>query len=242
MDTLSYVKKPEVLAIIPARGGSKGIPGKNIKDLAGKPLIAYTIDAAHSSKYITRTVLSTEDVAIKKVALSLGVEVIDRPAFLAQDETKTAPVMLDVIEQLEKQDYFPDVVILLQATCPLRDSKQIDEAFEIFLNPSCNCDSVFAVKRIGTSHAIWKKLHDDTYEGLYDYRNRPRRQDIDKHFDLLVETGSIYIVKTDVMKKVKDFIGEKPQVYYSPSSIDIDTLKDFEKVETILNCPPNCQI
>ena len=86
----------EVLAIIPVRGGSKGIPGKNIKPLAGKPLVAYTIEAAHNSKYITRTVVSTESSKIKDVCLALGAEVIDRPEELARDETKTAPVLLQV--------------------------------------------------------------------------------------------------------------------------------------------------
>lgn len=107
----------EVLAIIPVRGGSKGIPGKNIKPLAGKPLVAYTIEAAHNSKYITRTVVSTESSKIKDICLALGAEVIDRPEELARDETKTAPVLLQVVESLEKQGYKPDVVILLQATC-----------------------------------------------------------------------------------------------------------------------------
>ena len=93
----------EVLSIIPVRGGSKGIPGKNIKLLAGKPLVAYTIEASLKSKYITRTVVSTEDTKIKSVSESFGAEVIDRPAELAQDETKTAPVMLQVLDALEKQ-------------------------------------------------------------------------------------------------------------------------------------------
>jgi CMP-N-acetylneuraminic acid synthetase len=83
----------EILAIIPVRGGSKGVPGKNIKLLAGKPLVSYTIDAAKNSKYITRTIVSTEDPKIKETVLSYGgAEVLDRPSELAQDETKTAPV------------------------------------------------------------------------------------------------------------------------------------------------------
>lgn len=97
----------EILAIIPARGGSKGIPGKNIKPLAGKPLIAHTIEASLKSKYITKTVVSTEDSRIKTVALDFGAEVVDRPAELAQDETKTAPVLLQVLEELEKTGYKP---------------------------------------------------------------------------------------------------------------------------------------
>ena len=223
----------EVLAIIPARGGSKGIPNKNIKMLAGRPLIDYTIKAGQGSKYITRTVLSTESEKVKEVALQCGVEVIDRPAELAQDETKTIPVLIQVVEELKKrEDYFPDAVILLQATCPLRDSKQIDEAFEIYLNS--DCDSVFAVKREGWTHSAWRKNpRSGKMEALYDYRNRPRRQDTSEHYELYRETGSIYIIDTKVMFEVNDFIGKNPAIYISPS-IDIDTPEDFDTIEKII--------
>ncbi len=230
----------EILAIIPVRGGSKGIPGKNIRPLAGKPLLAHTVDAAFNSKYITRTVVSTEDAKIKEVAKALSAEVVDRPVELAQDETKTAPVLLQVVDFLEKQEnYVPDVVILLQATCPLRNAKELDEAIELFLSlKDKGCDSVFAAKQIGTTHAKWRKspscVSEPCYECLYDYRNRPRRQDTDKHFPMYVETGATYIIKTDVLKKVKDFIGEKPELYLNGSVLDIDNPKDFEKAEEVI--------
>lgn len=224
----------EVLAIIPARGGSKGIPGKNIKILGNRPLIDYTIKASHNSKYITRTILSTEDQEIKRTAISCGCEVLERPAELAKDETMTIDVMIDVVETLERvESYSPEVVILLQATCPLRDENQIDEAFEIFLNK--DCDSVFAAKPNGLTHARWRENHDGTYQALYDYRTRPRRQDIHRHYNLWCETGSVYIVRTDIMKKVHDFIGERPEIYKSPASVDIDSLADFDKVLNILH-------
>lgn len=222
----------EVLAIIPARGGSKGIPGKNIKMLAGKPLVAYTIEASLKSKYITRTIVSTEDSKIKDVALAFGAEVSDRPIELAQDETKTAPVMLQVVDELEKTGYKPDVVILLQCTSPLRDEHQIDEAFEQFLNT--DCDSVFGARRIGWTHALWRRNLNGKMEGLYDYRNRPRRQDVDKHLDMFCETGAIYIIKTDVFKEVKDFIGKNPDVYLNGRAGDIDTPEDFENTAKVI--------
>src|SRR5574344_1985713 len=224
----------EVLAIIPARGGSKAIPYKNIKPLNGKPLIYYSIEAAKHSKYITRTVLSTEDKKIKEIANSLGCEVIDRPIELAQDTTKTAPVLLQVVDYLEKnENYKPDVVILLQATCPTRDTKQIDDAFKLFLSDK-NCDSVFGVFDSGKTHALWRENLDGSLTGLYDYRNRPRRQDEDKHMRLLCETGSVYIIKTNVMKEVQDFIGKTPKPFIIKNSVDIDTSDDFKKVEEIL--------
>ncbi len=222
----------EILAIIPARGGSKGIPGKNIKPLAGKPLIAYTIEASLKSKYITRTVVSTEDGRIKEAALAFGAEVVDRPAELAQDVTKTAPVLLQVLDELEKTGYKPDITVLLQCTCPLRDEKQIDEAFELFFNS--DCDSVFAARPMGVTHALWRKNLDGTYEGLYDYRHRPRRQDTDLHLPMYCETGATYIIRTDVLKEVKDFIGKKPEVYLNGAIGDIDAPSDFEYAEKAL--------
>lgn len=223
----------EILSIIPARGGSKGIKRKNIKLLGGIPLVAHTINASLKSKYITRTCVSTEDAEIKDVCLSYNAEVIDRPLELAKDETKTSPVMLDVLKQLkDKENYTPDVVVLLQATCPLRTEKHIDEAFELFFENK-NCDSVFAAIEYGVTHATWRMTPDESHkmECLYDYRNRPRRQDTHLHYKMFVETGSIYIVKTDVMLKVKDFIGENPKVYKDPTFLDIDTEADFEKAQ-----------
>ena len=223
----------ELLAIIPARGGSKGIPRKNIKLLKGRPLIWYTIQAALNSKYINRVILSTEDEEIAQVAHECGAEISWRPVELAQDETKTAPVLVDVINQLEKINYRPDVVVLLQATCPLRDAEKLDEAIELFLsNPTC--DSVFTVKKEGWTHSLWRENHDGSPFGLYDYRNRPRRQDEKQHYNLMRETGETYIVKTDVLMKVKDFIGEKPIFHVVDSSIDIDTEEDFKKAEELL--------
>ena len=227
----------EILAIIPVRGGSKGIPGKNIKPLANRPLVAYSIDAAKNSKYVTRTVVSTESAKIKQVAQDLGAEVIDRPLELAQDETKTAPVLLQVLDYLKQnEDYEPDIVVLLQATCPLRDSKELDEAFELFFECGKDgCDSVFAGKILGTTHAKWRQNPDSgEYECLYDYRNRPRRQDKDRHFPMLRETGATYIVKTSVMKEVKDFIGKNPRVYFGGTCVDIDTVEDFENAARII--------
>lgn len=230
----------EILAIIPVRGGSKGIPGKNIKPLAGRPLLAYTVDAALGSKYVTKTVVSTESPEIKKVAKSLGAEVLDRPSELAQDETKTAPVLLQVVDELEKTEgYKPDVVVLLQATCPLRDSKELDEAIELFIkNQDKDIDSVFAAKFIGSTHSKWRKSPEcetePYYECLFDYRNRPRRQDTDKHYPMYTETGATYIIKTEVMKEVKDFIGKKPELYTEGSLTDIDTPEDFDTAAKII--------
>ena len=115
------MENKKVLAIIPARGGSKRLPKKNIKLLDGKPLIAHTIDFAINSQVINKVILSTESEEIAAIAKKYGADVLMRPDELAQDTTKTAPVMLHVVEELEKQGYVPDIVILLQPTCPVRE-------------------------------------------------------------------------------------------------------------------------
>jgi len=119
--------KPEILAIIPVRGGSKGIPRKNIKPIAGKPLLTWTIEEAQKSRYISRLIVSTEDREIAEVARGTGVEVIGRPMELAEDATPMPPVFLHAIDTLwQKEKYSPDIVLTLQVTCPLRKVKHID--------------------------------------------------------------------------------------------------------------------
>src|SRR5574344_220585 len=121
----------EVLAIVPARGGSKGIPRKNIKLLNNRPLIYYSIKAGQDSKYVTRTVVSTEDEEIKQVALrDCGCEVVDRPMELAVDTASTIVVLQQVVKSLEeKENYHPDVVVLLQATD--RKSTRLNSSHQI---------------------------------------------------------------------------------------------------------------
>lgn len=223
----------EILAIIPARGGSKSIKRKNIKPILGKPMVYYSIEACQKSKYITRFVVSTEDLEIKEICKSFGAEVIDRPIELAQDETKTAPVMLHVAEELEKHGYKPDYVVLIQPTSPFRTAEFIDNAFDYLFNQK-ECDSCFSGFHVGLTHGRWKELHNGSFEALYDYRNRPRRQDSECHHNLLCENGAFYAVKYDTFKKVKDFIGENPCIFLSDINFDVDEPSDFEHAEEVL--------
>jgi len=225
----------EILSIIPARGGSKGIKRKNIKLINNKPLIAYSIEASLKSKYITKTVLSSEDDEILEIAQKYGAETLKRPQELAQDETKTAPVMLQVIEELEKINYKSEYVVLLQPTSPLRDENYIDCAIEYYFKKlKKGYDSCFSGFDIGYTHSKWKILHDNKLECLYDYRTRPRRQEVDEHYQMVQENGAFYILPTETLKKVKDFIGYNPAIYITDKMIDIDTIEDFEKVEEIV--------
>ena len=225
----------EILSIIPARGGSKGIKRKNLKPILNKPLVAYSIEASLKSKYITKTVVSSEDEEIMEVSKKYGAEVIKRPMELAQDVTKTAPVMLQVLEELEKQNYKADYVVLLQPTCPLRDEEYIDKAFDFYFeNLKKGYDSCFSGFSMGYTHAKWKELHDGTWQGLYDYRTRPRRQETEDHYKMICENGAFYALKWDTLKEVKDFIGYNPIPYITPRMVDIDTPEDFLKAEEML--------
>ena len=225
----------EILSIIPARGGSKGIKRKNLKPILDKPLVAYTIEASLESKYITRTIVSSEDSEILEVSKKYGAEIIIRPDELAQDETKTAPVMLQVLNELEKTGYSADYVVLLQPTCPLRDEKYIDNAFEYYFKKQKEgFDSCFSAFSIGYTHAKWRILHDNKLEGLYDYRIRPRRQEEEQHYKMICENGAFYALPWDTLKEAKDFIGYNPTAYITPRVIDIDTIEDFKKVEEML--------
>ena len=223
----------KIVGIIPARGGSKRTPGKNIKLLAGKPLIAHTIEAGLKSKYLDKVVVSTEDAEIAKTALEFGAEVINRPQELALDTAKTAPVMVHVIDELEKAGYIPDIVVLLQPTSPLRDETVIDAALEQFINSEY--DSIFTGKKIRKSMPLWKKCFDGKNIALYDYHFRPRTQEPHLVEDLYGENGAFYAIKIDAFRKYKDFLGENVDIYEmtSPSG-DIDTPEDFERIEKLM--------
>ena len=223
--------KPKILAIIPARGGSKGIPRKNIRLLAGKPLIAYTIEAGSKSKCIDKTVVSTEDKEIAEKSREYGAEVIERPKELATDTAPTEPVLEHVVEWLkEHEGYKSDIVVLLQPTSPLRNNKHFDEALDIFLNN--DYDSLLSVC---PSHAfIWKVREDGAYPINYDFKSRPRRQDKEHEYK---ENGALYIMKYETLISNHNRLGGKIGLYIMPeeSSIEIDTEFDFWLCEQIIN-------
>jgi|GEM_PF-195511 len=218
-----------IVGIIPARGGSKRTPRKNIKPLAGKPLIAYTIEAALRSNLINKLIVSTEDLEISEVARQHNAEVIIRPAELAQDETKTSPVLLHVIEELEQQGYYPDIVVLLQPTCPLRGEKIIDGAVNKLINS--DKDSVFTGFHSGKTMPKWKRSYDGNMVALYDYHFRPRYQEPHLMEDMYLENGAVYAIKIDAIKEHRDFLGSNVEIFETPRIVDIDTPEDFEKVE-----------
>ena len=224
-------KNLKVLAIIPARGGSKGVPRKNIKDLNGKPLIYYSIIEGQRSKYVDKVVVSTEDEEIKKVAQSFNCEVVDRPEEFATDKAKTEPVLQNVLEQLSERGEEYDIMVLLQCTTPFRKAKDIDKAIEYFLEK--DADSVVSVNEVSDKanpHKIYVINEDGVMERFVkETAHLERRQDLPKVY---YKNGMIYVVKVDLMKK-GDLYGNKsiPFVMDIKYHVNIDEPFDFVLAE-----------
>ncbi len=229
----------KILGIITARGGSKGIPRKNIKELNGKPLIAYTIEAAQKSGIFDRIILSTDDLEIAEVAKKYGCEVpFMRPAELAQDGTPHLPVMQHAVSWLkEKENYNPDLVAILQPTAPLRQSWHIKEAFDLLVKKEA--DSVVAVSEIpGHYSPYWAVVVDENNLGkLFNgdpIRNRiPRRQSLPQK--TYSHCGALYMFKTKFLfdEDNPNFYGDKVAIYPMEEkySINIDTPDDWKIAE-----------
>jgi CMP-N,N'-diacetyllegionaminic acid synthase len=222
--------KRNIVAIIPARGGSREVPRKNIKKLAGKPLIAYTIEAALQSGIIDRVIVSTEDDEIAALAKEYGAEVIKRPVALATDEAPTEPTLLHVVKHLEEsENYKADIIILLQATSPMRKGTHIKEAFQQFLENGC--DSLLSVC---PSHAfLWKMNKDRAIPVNYDFRNRPRRQDAEPQYR---ENGAIFITAYKILVGEHNRLGGKIGLYVmtEEDSLEIDSTFSFWLCEQAL--------
>ncbi|CAH2211896.1 acylneuraminate cytidylyltransferase family protein [Tepidibacter aestuarii] len=224
----------KILAIIPARGGSKGVPRKNIKHLYGKHLIGWTIEAAKKSKYIDRLIVSTEDKEIAEVSKKYGCEIpFLRPKELAKDDTSGIDPVIHAVNCMKNDyGYNPDYVMLLQCTSPLRNEKQIDESIELILENE-NSESLISITEV-EHNPYWNKKIDkngflkDFIE--YDKSKFVRRQDFKKIYRL---NGAIYIAKTDLLIRQKSFDTKFtiPYIMDKKSSIDIDTIEDFELAE-----------
>ncbi len=218
----------KILAIIPARGESKTIPRKNVKLLAGKPLIAYIIETAKRVKAIERVIVSTEDTKIAKIAKEYGAEIpFMRTKPLATDQTPTLPVVQHAVAMLkEKESYTPDYIMLLYPTSPLLSAKRIEEAIALALKQ--NADSV--VSGTYDKGHYWIES-EKGHQRLYP-KNLENRQQTQPLFK---ENGAIYLTKTEILEHqlVADTI--VPLIMEEGETIDIDTMEDFRRVERILN-------
>ena len=217
------------LALIPARGGSKGIPRKNIRAIAGKPLIAWTIEAALAAKGVERVVVSTEDEEIAAVAREWGADVpFMRPAELASDEAPGIAPVLHAIEQLPDHD----ALVLLQPTSPLRTAAHID-AMLAFAERS-GASSVVSVREVG-DHPAWM-FRRDADGALHRYdtsADAARRQDLS---DLYTLNGAMYWIETKRLRETKALVSEDTLGFTmdDESSVDIDTMLDWRLAEVLL--------
>jgi CMP-N,N'-diacetyllegionaminic acid synthase len=225
------------LGLITARGGSKRIPSKNIKSLCGKPLVAYTIEAARASIRLDRTIVSTEDEEIASVALNCGAEVpFRRPKDLATDDARTIDVILHALEWLESYEaYVPDALVLLQPTCPLRTGKHIDEAVALYEGRDADC--VVAVSE-PEHHPYWMKTMDDA--GLLtpfmqvDLSRYHQKQTLPQVWS---SNSSIYVIRRTSVLARRTIYGGRNYGYAMPrpEALDIDTAWDFHLAELIIS-------
>ena len=217
-------------SIILARGGSKGVPGKNIKEINGIPLLAYPIIAAKKSEHISDIYVSTDDVDIKNVALEYGAKVIDRPKELSQDDTLDIEAMRHAVEYLDSYEN----IVHLRATTPMVESEVLDEAIEYFLNNSCTSlrsaheSPETAYKSFKTKWGkYWTGLFDNEMDGEY---YNLSRQVLPKTYQ---PNGYVDIVKPRQFMTNDSFHGDRMLSFITEYAYEVDTPTDFKILETV---------
>ncbi len=217
------------VAIIPARGGSKGLPGKNIRNLANKPLIAHSIINAKEAKLVDKVYVSTDDRQIAEVSRKYGAEIIDRPDELANDTASSESALIHAVEQIESQGVNITLVVFLQCTSFIRTAQDIDNAIK-----KVKTESADSLLSVSPSHRfLWQEVDGIAKSINYDYGCRLRRQDMQPQY---VENGSIYIFKPWVLKELNNRLGGKIALFYmsEAASWEIDSLLDFEVAECLM--------
>lgn len=230
------INNKKILAIIPARGGSKGLPDKNIKLLLDKPLIAWTIEQAKNSKFIDEIHVSTDSPKIAKIAENYGIKVPDlRPDYLATDSSSTIDVVEYIIKKYEEQNKFFDYIVLLEPTSPLRKKNDIDNAIDK-LNVNPKAHGVVSVGKVSLEHpSIVKKINENNFVDSYIKSSIKisQRQQLDEAY---FPYGVIYLIKTKYFKKYKSFYTKKiiPFLIERWQNYEIDDIFDFICIENIL--------
>jgi N-acylneuraminate cytidylyltransferase len=218
----------KIITIIPARGGSKGVPGKNIKLLNGKPLISYSIESSIECKLIDDTYVTTDCNHIKQISEDYGARVIIRPPEISGDTASSESALIHALDYIDDKKNI-DLIVFLQCTSPFREIKELENAIKIILKE--NSDSLFSGF---VSHKFfWRKVNNKLESINYDYKNRPRRQDRGVEF---IENGSIYIFKPNILLDFKNRLGGKISVYEmsESNSLEIDSHDDFILAEKLM--------
>lgn len=217
--------KPKILAIIPARGGSKGVPRKNIREVAGKPLIAWTIEEAKKSKYITKTILSSEDEEIIHIAREYDCDVpFIRPMELAADEASGMVPVLHAISELKDEKF--DYIVLLQPTSPLRTVEDIDGCIKLALKTK-NGSVVSVTDPNKSPYWMYKLDENKNIQPIFETESKTlRRQELPKVYTL---NGAVYVSTLNQIMQVESFITRDTKGYIMPQerSYDIDNEIDF---------------
>lgn len=226
--------KLDNVALIPARGGSVGVPRKNVKLLGSKPLIAYTIDAALNAESVNDVYVTTEDPEIAEISRKYGAKILDRPLPLSQDYVQTGEVFLYSLRQLQHMNIWPKVLTLLQPTSPFRTFQDIDQAHDCLYEDGC------VISAYQSDKFFWGI---DTSDGDQDFvpighnpMFRPGRQDRDNQEKLFVENGAIYVADADSFARYGTY-RIPPYTHYLMSqerSLDIDSPEDWEACELYL--------
>lgn len=230
---LTNRSRGDCIAIIPARGGSKGIPGKNIRPVGGRPLLAYTIEHALRTPAISRVIVSTDDPQIARIAAEYGAESVRRPADISGDLATSESALLHVLDHLrDSEGYEPELVVFLQATSPLRRPDDIARAIDTLIAE--RADSLFSAAPM---HGfVWRRGCDGDREPRslsYDHRNRPTRQAAPEDF---VENGSIYITRPSILRDCGNRLGGRIGVHLMDplDSFQVDEPEDLELMELLL--------
>jgi N-acylneuraminate cytidylyltransferase len=219
------------MAMIPARGGSKGIPRKNVASIAGRPLIAWTIDAARAARRVDRVVVSTDDGQIAQVARECGAEVIDRPAEISGDAASSESALLHVLEELaRKEGYHPELIAFLQCTSPLTIAQDIDGTIAELRRS--DADSALTVAPF--HHFLWRPDEQTSAVGVnHDKSFRQRRQERSPEY---LETGAVYVMKADGFRAARHRFFGKTAMFAVPAgrAIEIDEPRDLLVAEMFL--------
>jgi N-acylneuraminate cytidylyltransferase len=214
-----------IVSIIPARGGSKAIPKKNIVPFLGSPLITYTIHQSMDSDLIDKTYVSTDDENIADVSQQTGAKIIERPDELAKDTSTTEEALLHALESIPES---PEIIVLLQCTSPLRREADIDDTIRLVIEQRYD-----AALSGSEDHSFYWKQNDNVAEPInYDPAKRKRRQELENWYQ---ENGSIYVTKREILKREQSRLGGEIGIHQMPKemSFEIDTPEDYRIVEAI---------